>query len=80
VRDLTAKIGEAYMQNFKLYVENLLPEDKDRILPLIPKVKIVSYEIGEWHDNMFHSKFGGTIQTGSQLQQQNKKVGSGKVN
>lgn len=80
VTDLTNKIKEAYMQNFKLYVENFLPEDKDRILGLIPTVKIKSYPIGEWHYHIFHSRFSGSTQVGSQLQQQNKKVGSGKVN
>ncbi len=80
VNDLTDRIKEAYIHNFKLYVENLLPEDKDSILPLIPRVRIVSYNIGEWHYHMFHSKPAGSAQVGSQLQQQNKKVGVGKVN
>ena len=80
VEDLTNKIKAAYMQNFKLYVENFLPEDKDRILSLIPGVKIKSYPIGEWHYHIFHSRFTGSTQVGTQLQQQNKKVGVGKVN
>lgn len=78
--DLVEKIKTAYMFNFKLYVEHFLPEDKASILPLIPNTQFKIYPIGEWHYHLFHSRITGSSQGGSQLQQQNKKVGVGGIN
>ena len=78
--DFVEKVKAAYIYNFKLYVEHFLPEDKDTILPLIPNTQFKIYPIGEWHHTIFHARYVGSAQTGSQLQQQNKKVGVGGIN
>ncbi len=78
--DLIEKIKQAYMANFKLYVQNYLPEDQNRILPLIPNTRFVTRPLGNYHDFLFHSYRAGQTQGGTQLSQQNKTVGSGKIN
>ncbi len=77
---LIEKVKEIYINNFKIYVQNYLPEDQTRIIPLIPNVKFITRPLGNYHDFLFHSYRAGQVQSGTQLKQQNKTVASGKVN
>jgi hypothetical protein len=47
--DLGIKIKEAYVHNFKIYIENMMPENKDKILPLIQNIKLNITPIGNQH-------------------------------
>jgi hypothetical protein len=78
--DLIEKLKQAYITNFKIYVQNYLPEDQARILPLIPNTRFVTMPLGNYHDFLFHSYSIGQAQTGTQLKTQNTTVGSGKIN
>lgn len=78
--DLIEKLKQAYIANFKIYVQNYLPEDQARILPLIPNTRFVTMPLGNYHHFLFHSYNVGQAQTGTQLKTQNTIVGSGKIN
>lgn len=80
LNDLLSKIKQAYINNFKLYVENFLPENKDRILPLIPKTIITAMPIGDYHYHVFHSKDGQQVGlVNPKIERLNKNVETGKL-
>lgn len=57
--DLGNKIKEAYGYNFKLYIENIIPENKDKLLPLIKNIKMGITPIGDYHKSILHLADGG---------------------
>lgn len=77
---LIQKLKEIHDANFKLYVQNYLPEDQNKILPLIPNTKFTTRALGEYHHFLFHSYRAGAAPGGTQLQKQSRTVGSGKIN
>lgn len=78
--DVVEKLKEIHNANFKLYVQNYLPEDQNQILPLISRTKFTTRSLGDWHYHLFHSYKATGSSSGTQLKQQSKTVGSGKIN
>lgn len=59
--DLATKIKEAYMANFKIYLDVYLPNAKFEIIPTIKNTRLDVYDLGNWHYRLFHSKRGESI-------------------
>lgn len=66
--DLSTKLKAAYDANFKLYIENYLPNSKNKLLPLIKDTRFAIPYLGEWHYKLFHSTYGGSTKSSSTLQ------------
>jgi hypothetical protein len=71
------QIKTIYMNNFKIYVENYLPNSASRIVPLIKNVKFDYKGLGESHDFNFHSWIAGSSQSSTTLQQQSSNYKTG---
>ena len=65
--DFSNKIRTAYITNFKIYIENYLPNSKEQLLPLLKNVKLDIVTLGSEHYNDFNSKFYAGTSSNSSL-------------
>lgn len=75
--DLQAKLKEAYVKNFILFVENYLPNSKEQIFPQIRNVSFEALSTGTWHYKAFHAVPGRTYTTSSSVSTQQGTPGRG---
>ena len=71
------QIKATYMNNFKIYVENYLPNSASQIIPLIKNVRFDYQGLGQAHYTEFHSYRGGSSQSSTTLSQQNTNYKTG---
>jgi hypothetical protein len=78
--DLGIKIKEAYVHNFKIYIENMMPENKDKILPLIQNIKLNITPIGNQHKLILsRGDFGRMIYDKTNTETKYQNVDPGKI-
>jgi hypothetical protein len=67
INDLNNKIRTAYITNFKIYIENYLPNSKEQLLPLLKNVKLDVVTLGDEHYQDFNTKFYAATSSNSSL-------------
>jgi hypothetical protein len=65
--DFSNKIRDAYITNFKIYIENYLPNSKEQLLPLLKNVKLDVVTLGSEHYQDFNAKFFSGSSSNSSL-------------
>lgn len=70
-------LKSTYINNFKIYVENYLPNSSAQILPLIDGVRFGYQGLGAKHYTIFHSYAGGSSTSSSTIKQSSSNYKTG---